>query len=564
MTLPSNSIPSTRPVGEATQESVNSTVQSASQGHGMKPKRALRYLLLGCIGLFLFFAYQATASKKKPPPTTIGKSCITSECHTSFRSGWKSQHRPVRFQQCRICHTQVRLGLHKFKPADKSEKKCFTCHRTKPGIHKHAKHIDSWKCVNCHSPHHSSEPKLLLRKAEKLCTSCHRSLTRGRAHSVHSPTQKGKCVHCHRPHTPTRYSKLIRLPRSRMCRTCHSKEIRQFRKAKHPHPSLERNCLNCHNPHKSRNPKLARRRGNALCVNCHKSNKARSRFRSNHYKQTNCLKCHNPHGSDHKKGLVLAANKLCVSCHKEFPKAQKTAKSYHGVDAIGKSCTSCHEHHHSRHPKLLQTKGDALCLNCHNKPLKSRQGKSILNIKAHLAKNPRRHGSTGKQVACRECHVPHTSKHRLLLKLPLVGSFYVPYTQKNYALCFSCHKSELANQKRTRTATRFRNGALNLHYIHVKKDRRGRSCKTCHDTHSSRQPALIRDSVSYGKMGWKLPIRFTQRKDGGTCTSGCHTAKSYRTTTPIRKGYHIYPVKRQPTSSTRTKKPAKPSKPRRR
>ena len=64
----------------------------------------------------------------------------------------------------------------------------------------------------------------------------------------------------------------------------------------------------------------------------------------------------------------------------------------------------------------------------------------------------------------------------MVLKKPFPATFYMPYKTENYALCFDCHNKDIALNQFTTKLTDFRNGDLNLHYLHVNKDPKGRSC----------------------------------------------------------------------------------------
>ena len=59
----------------------------------------------------------------------------------------------------------------------------------------------------------------------------------------------------------------------------------------------------------------------------------------------------------------------------------------------------------------------------------------------------------------------------------------------------------------------------------MNKERRGRTCRACHQTHASNLPKHIRESVSYGM--WDLPVGFTKTQTGGSCSPGCHLPKDY-------------------------------------
>ncbi|KKK92157.1 hypothetical protein LCGC14_2705730, partial [marine sediment metagenome] len=117
------------------------------------------------------------------------------------------------------------------------------------------------------------------------------------------------------------------------------------------------------------------------------------------------------------------------------------------------------------------------------------------------------------------------SEHFRLLKEEYPPQFYAPFAEENYELCFTCHQKTLVLSKKTSNLTDFRNGNRNLHFLHVNKERRGRTCRSCHQTHASNLPKHIRASVPYGR--WDLPIQFEKTETGGSCRPGCHAAKPY-------------------------------------
>ena len=80
---------------------------------------------------------------------------------------------------------------------------------------------------------------------------------------------------------------------------------------------------------------------------------------------------------------------------------------------------------------------------------------------------------------------------------------------------------------KTTTLTDFRTGDLNLHYVHVNRKKKGRSCRACHETHAASKEKQIRDSVPFGPGGWELPIGFEKTNSGGSCAPGCHRPYAY-------------------------------------
>ena len=101
-----------------------------------------------------------------------------------------------------------------------------------------------------------------------------------------------------------------------------------------------------------------------------------------------------------------------------------------------------------------------------------------------------------------------------------------------YDLCFDCHEDSIVKDPQTTTLTKFRNGDKNLHYVHVNKEERGRTCRACHEVHASKQPHQIRDGVPYGPNGYILKVNFTQTPTGGSCARTCHEMRSYTNSLP--------------------------------
>ena len=68
---------------------------------------------------------------------------------------------------------------------------------------------------------------------------------------------------------------------------------------------------------------------------------------------------------------------------------------------------------------------------------------------------------------------------------------------------------------------------VNLHYVHVNRERKGRSCRACHDVHAGDNRKLIRESVPFGRGGYRLAIGHEPTAEGGRCATGCHEAEEY-------------------------------------
>ena len=244
--------------------------------------------------------------------------------------------------------------------------------------------------------------------------------------------------------------------------------------------------------------------GAKLCYMCHESLSGKKYVHAP-VASGDCIACHNPHASSNAKLLKISGAPLCLTCHED----KFRHKFGHGPVEAG-NCLVCHDPHQSDNRKLLKLGGAELCFSCHD-----RKGMTGKSVHAPVAKGD-----------CVACHAPHGSNFRKLLRNNFPEPFYMSYDAENFSLCFGCHNRDIAADRRTDTNTNFRDGDRNLHYLHVNKPDRGRSCKTCHDPHAADQPKLIKKRIpGFGR--WEIPINYEKNATGGTCTVGCHKPRSY-------------------------------------
>lgn len=269
-----------------------------------------------------------------------------------------------------------------------------------------------------------------------------------------------------------------------------------------------------------------------LCLGCHEEfTQILARKSSHEAARQTCVNCHNPHNSQFQKLLVAESGSLCLSCHESIKSLAERSKVTHGALQSGGKCLNCHNPHGAHVENLLTQLPFDLCVNCHGQDgMKDDQGKSLTNFKKLLADNPEHHGPVSSKD-CSACHHPHGGDHFRLLAMDYPAQFYSPYDPKLYALCYECHEESILATPETTSLTNFRDGSRNLHYLHVNKTERGRTCRACHEVHASHQPHQIRDAVPYGSKGWMLKINFTPTPTGGSCAKTCHATKSYDNTT---------------------------------
>jgi predicted CXXCH cytochrome family protein len=128
---------------------------------------------------------------------------------------------------------------------------------------------------------------------------------------------------------------------------------------------------------------------------------------------------------------------------------------------------------------------------------------------------------------CSACHYTHASRFTTLLRQSFPAEFYQEFELANYALCFGCHSNGIVVTGKDVHLTDFRNGSVNLHYVHVHREEKGRTCRTCHDLHGSNLPRHIAADVPFEGGSWAMPIKFQRTDNGGRCSPACHETMEY-------------------------------------
>ncbi|MFQ5959777.1 MAG: cytochrome c3 family protein [Candidatus Methylomirabilales bacterium] len=421
------------------------------------------------------------------PGTPVTKSCL--KCHGDLQKE-RYVHGPVVVGACLACHTPVDEKTmndperHQFTLAKEEREICYTCHERRLDTEKvvHGP-VRFGLCTACHDPHQSPyRYRLKASPPGKLCFQCHIQ-DKTREKEVHGPVAVGECVACHDPHTsPYEYRLIAAGPD--LCYTCHTEKKAEFSGRRFAHPPAKADCSNCHDPHASPVQYRLHRKVPDLCFGCH------------------------PDKKDH----VFSV------------------KTEHDAYKIEKKCLNCHDPHFTDYPKQLRDVPKNLCLRCHNKELPTPTGQ-IINMHKWLDENHDWHGPI-RQGDCPACHNPHGTDNFRMLKKPFPRQFYTGFALEKYALCFRCHERTLVLDRYTTTLTNFRNGDQNLHFHHVNRTTKGRTCRACHELHASNNPKHIRDSVPFG--AWDLPTNFVKYKNGGKCAPGCHVPRGYNRVKPVK------------------------------
>jgi predicted CXXCH cytochrome family protein len=410
-----------------------------------------------------------------------GDSCVTGKCHSGMGQA-AYVHGPVAVGDCTFCHQPKLLGKHNFAPIENTGKLCADCH-------------DQYDTKSV----------------------------------VHAPVREGQCTECHDPHqSPNRYQ--LRNSGSELCFQCHDQAM--VADTFVHGPAAVGSCSTCHDIHQSEFPKMLIAEGNELCFGCHteKADALRQKKFTHDPVREACVNCHDPHSGPGRYQLSAdGRSELCFGCHADKPEEIASAAVKHGGLDTEKQCLACHDPHVSDYPKQLTRQPMALCLSCHDREYEKDAG-TVANMKVLLANNAMHHGPVDQQD-CSSCHNAHGSENFRMLREFFPPLFYAGYSANNYRLCFMCHEQTLADEETTTTLTGFRNGEQNLHFVHVNKLTRGRTCRACHDVHATNNPRHIRDAVPYAR--WDLPVGLDTTETGGSCMPGCHQQFAYDREQPV-------------------------------
>ena len=248
-------------------------------------------------------------NKPTPPDVTFGKksqntaeerssNCLS--CHDGEnRTHWSGSQHQTRDVACNSCH-QVHTQNDSVMKKTTQGEVCFSCHKTERAqIHRMSTHpIAAGKvaCSDCHNPHGSAGPKLVLKNTiNETCYTCHAE-KRGPFLWEHPPASDD-CMNCHTPHGSTNAG-LLRMRSPWLCQRCHSDGA--------PHPgavysgaNLPGGTVNIIN-----NPATTATAG---IVNPLTGLKTTQTQPANQMALRGCSNCHSQvHGSNHPAGMWFA------------------------------------------------------------------------------------------------------------------------------------------------------------------------------------------------------------------------------------------------------------------
>jgi DmsE family decaheme c-type cytochrome len=154
--------------------------------------------------------------------------------------------------------------------------KCLSCHQSGLRMHWSGSQHESRgvACNDCHQIHATDQRVLRKATQAEVCFACHKEQrAQTRRISTHplavtslASTAKMACSDCHNPHGSTGPRMLVKNSVNETCFTCHAEKRGPFL---WEHAPVSDDCTNCHTPHGSSNAPLLKARAPWLCQECH-------------------------------------------------------------------------------------------------------------------------------------------------------------------------------------------------------------------------------------------------------------------------------------------------------
>ncbi len=235
-----------------------------------------------------------TRADKRTPTCT---SCHgESDTHINIPQGVSERPKPERM-----------FGKGSMTPAPERDEACLSCHKGGKQIHwlgsTHAARDIS--CTSCHQIHTGRDKVRDKRTQPEVCLGCHKDKRTQIMRPSRHPILEGKvaCSDCHNPHGSAGPTMMVRDSVNDTCYQCHMEKRGPF---VHNHQPVTEDCGICHNPHGTINYAMLKLRSPFLCQQCHEPTGHRgtvASFATNSVPANTvargCLNCHtNIHGSN--------------------------------------------------------------------------------------------------------------------------------------------------------------------------------------------------------------------------------------------------------------------------
>jgi len=246
----------------------------------------LKFFFVSCLALVCSGRGFGAVHPVPLEANTDAAKCL--ECHEDKSKG-KFVHSAIAMG-CLTCHEiRVNKDITRVKLTTTTPQSlCLTCHADKDAATlKGTVHPPAVRdCIKCHDPHESDNKNHLLKpesgeKDKNLCLDCHtQGLNVPEKGSRHAALDMG-CDACHVTHKVGEVGKLefdkhLTKDVPALCVDCHDVKDDALVKAHQGQPFATANCIQCHDPHQSAQPKLMQK------------------FLHNPFESKACDTCHSP------------------------------------------------------------------------------------------------------------------------------------------------------------------------------------------------------------------------------------------------------------------------------
>jgi len=227
---------------------------------------------------------------------------------------------PAANSACESCHgpsrehtlyptrvSSIRFGKGSYLTPEKQSAQCLRCHQ---GDHinwassTHA--AEDLTCVSCHKLHTRNDQMLDRLTLADKCVTCHQRVRIEINKPYRHPVREGAitCTNCHGPHGSIGPAMLVRQSVNQTCYQCHAEKRGPFMQE---HEPVQDDCMNCHNPHGSNHENLLVVRAPFLCQQCHSDH--------SHAREAYDLE-DLPGGSGSRRSRVVGG--ACLNCHSQI------------------------------------------------------------------------------------------------------------------------------------------------------------------------------------------------------------------------------------------------------
>jgi DmsE family decaheme c-type cytochrome len=193
---------------------------------------------------------------------------------------------------------------------------CLTCHRS--GLRDHwegSQHQSrDIPCASCHTAHTPKDKILVKVTQPEVCFTCHKT-QRAQTHRISThPLDVGKmaCSDCHNPHGSTGPNMLVKNSVNETCYQCHAEKRGPFL---WEHGPVTDDCTNCHTPHGSVNKPLLKTRVPFLCQECHSGDHGAQLNSGANLAGGNLTTINGINPLANASARIQMAGRACLNCH---------------------------------------------------------------------------------------------------------------------------------------------------------------------------------------------------------------------------------------------------------